>query len=268
MNQAKTQTENSHFVTALARGLEILRCFDRPRIELTVSEIARRTGLSQPTTWRLCKTLLDCGYLVRSTSGAGLRVGAPALTLGFAAIRGTSEVDLVRPYMRQLTRKTGGTTTLGAREGLEMISLEQIEGVHVRPNEPVGWRAGLASVASGLAVLAALPVNVRDDLCSRLSADKPAWQRRQPRVSNALNQFEQHGYVVLEHVIHGAFTAISVPLFEPGTNPDQQWALTLGAVSALWTDDSIANIGAELRKVAGLLQPALTALSTANPAPR
>ena len=264
MQQVRAKAENAHFVTALARGLEVLRCFDRPRIELTVSEIARRTGLSQPTAWRLCQTLLDCGYLVRSTSGAGLRVGAPALTLGYAAVQGLSEVELAYPYMQHLTDITGATTTLGRRQGLEMISIEQLDGTHIRPNQGVGWRAGLASVASGLAVLAALPADVRSLLCTRLAADEASWSRREPRVADATRQFEQHGYVVLTHVLHGAFTAVSVPLFEPGTNPDRQWALTLGSVSALWTEERIAMAGAELKKAAGILQPALAVLPSTN----
>src|ERR1700712_4601763 len=109
------QPTDRNFVTALARGLDILGCFDRPRVELTVSEIARLVRLSQPTTWRLCATLVECGYLVRSNSGSALRIGAPALTLGYAAARDLSPPELIRPYLRRLADTTGGYTTLSVR---------------------------------------------------------------------------------------------------------------------------------------------------------
>ena len=41
------------FVTALARGLEILRCFSRKDRELGNGDIAARTGLPRPTVTRL-----------------------------------------------------------------------------------------------------------------------------------------------------------------------------------------------------------------------
>ena len=40
-------------VTALARGLQILQCFTTSRKQLGSAEIARLTGLPQPTAWRL-----------------------------------------------------------------------------------------------------------------------------------------------------------------------------------------------------------------------
>lgn len=49
--------EDRQFVASLAKGLEVLRCFTPARPELGTSEIARLTGMPQPTVWRLCYTL-------------------------------------------------------------------------------------------------------------------------------------------------------------------------------------------------------------------
>ena len=40
--------DDRQFVTALARGLDILRCFSRKDRELGNGEIAARTGLPEP----------------------------------------------------------------------------------------------------------------------------------------------------------------------------------------------------------------------------
>ena len=50
-------------VTALLRGLDVLRCFTEQKKVLGSSEIARLTKLPQPTVWRLCQTLVKAGYL-------------------------------------------------------------------------------------------------------------------------------------------------------------------------------------------------------------
>ena len=72
---AARSAEDRQFVTALARGLEVLRCFSAETPELGSREIARRIGLSQSTIWRLCHTLSQLGYLVPGTAPGKLRVG-------------------------------------------------------------------------------------------------------------------------------------------------------------------------------------------------
>ncbi|QJW83244.1 helix-turn-helix domain-containing protein [Ramlibacter terrae] len=64
-------------VTGLLRGLQVLRCFDHGRERPGSSELARMTGLPQPTVWRLCKTLEHGGYrsptVTARASGPGCR---------------------------------------------------------------------------------------------------------------------------------------------------------------------------------------------------
>ena len=251
-----------HFVTALARGLEILRCFDRPHIELSVSEIARLTGLSQPTAWRLCYTLLECGFLVRTSSGTSLRIGAPAITLGYAAAKGAQPPAIALPYMQQLMMETTGSVTLSLRQGREMISVAQVNGDFVLPNQPIGWRAPLDSTSSGLAVLAALPQAARDaQLEAEKARDEARWQRHQTRISDAMAAFERNGYVTLAGMIDGQYTAVGVPLFETGTAPTEQWALSCGGLSSRMSKEALTLAGDKLIALRALLTPAIAALA-------
>lgn len=248
-----------HFVTALARGLSVLRCFDRPRIELTVTEIARLTGLSQPTTWRLCATLLDCGYLVRGTSGAGLRVGAPAVTLGYAAVRGLGPSEVARPYLQQLTEQTKGNATLSVRSGAEIISVEHVDGEWIVPNQPVGWRAPLTAIPSGLAVIVAMADAARQELLDTLAANDPAWPRHRRRIEAARAQYERDGYVTLTGMVDGQYSAVATPLFGEGQS-GQQWTLSVGGATSRLSEEHLHHAGRALLKVADLLRPALAVI--------
>ncbi len=261
MHQRTTKTASPHFVTALARGLEVLRCFDRPGLELTVSEIARRIGLSQPTTWRLCQTLLDCGYLVRSPNGAALRVGAASVTLGYAAVSGAAPVDLALPHMRAITEEFDVTTSIGKRQGQDMIAMDMVKGRFVRPDQPIGWRAPLPSNASGLAVLAALPAHARDAAMASVSGDDDARARRTTRLAAALEEYERKGFVSMRHSRRGTYIAIAVPLFEDGTDPMDQWAINCSWVAEHEIDAIIDDAGHRLGEIRRLLQPAIAVLS-------
>ena len=63
---ASSEDETSgQFVTALARGLELMRCFTPRDNVLGNQELARMTGLPKPTVTRLTNTLMRLGCLKR-----------------------------------------------------------------------------------------------------------------------------------------------------------------------------------------------------------
>src|SRR5947208_1087739 len=65
-NTAKTGlaiVPDRKFVTALGRGLDVLRCFGPRDRWLANQEIAARTGLARPTVSRLVYTLTQLGFL-------------------------------------------------------------------------------------------------------------------------------------------------------------------------------------------------------------
>ncbi|MCO3057777.1 IclR family transcriptional regulator, partial [Pseudomonas aeruginosa] len=63
MQEEDEELKDRQFVTALARGLELLRCFTPRESLLGNQELARKTGLPKPTVSRLTHTLTRLGYL-------------------------------------------------------------------------------------------------------------------------------------------------------------------------------------------------------------
>lgn len=249
-------------VTALARGLSILQCFDRPGVQLTVSEIARRVALSQPTTWRLCSTLIDSGFLVKAPGGAALRVGAPAMTLGYAAVQGQDLPALARPYMEQLTADERVTVSLSLRNGTEMLSIEQTIGSFIVPGQPVGWRATMASSSGGLAVLAVLPPHERELALTEIKAGNPtAWPRRKERIDRAITQYAQHGFITVTDMFDGQYAAAAVAIIEGQGQNRRYWGLAGSGLSTTWTQDALQPVGERLKRIRDLLQPAAAVMA-------
>ena len=52
-----------HFVQSLERGLAVIRAFDAEHPELTLSDVARSTGLTRAAARRFLLTLTDLGYV-------------------------------------------------------------------------------------------------------------------------------------------------------------------------------------------------------------
>ena len=72
------------FVEALARGLDVLACFDDRHPRMSLTEIAEATGLARPTARRLLLTLAELGF-VRLDEGR-FTLTPKVLTLGLAYV--------------------------------------------------------------------------------------------------------------------------------------------------------------------------------------
>ncbi|OZI22924.1 IclR family transcriptional regulator [Bordetella genomosp. 7] len=161
------------FIEALARGLDVLRCFGPAAARLGNQDIAGLTGLPKPTISRITYTLTELGYLRYHADSGKYSPGYGVLALGFGVLAGLEVRELARDSMLQLAKATGAAVALGAFDGDAMVYIEAIHGsseLYLRL--PVGYRASFNS-AMGRAYLAALPGSQRDELLGRLGQAAP-----------------------------------------------------------------------------------------------
>ncbi len=110
---------SGEFVEALARGLDVITCFGPTAIELTVSEVATRTGLARPTARRLLLTLEQLGY-VRSINGS-FSLTTRVLRLGTAGIAAQGIWDVARPHLVSLVGRTGESSSMSQLDGSDIV---------------------------------------------------------------------------------------------------------------------------------------------------
>ncbi len=164
-------SKDRRFVTALGRGLNILRCFRPGDGSLGNLELAKRTGLPKPTISRLTYTLTKLGYLVQTEQDGTYQLGPGVLQLGFSMLAGVDIRERARPLMQDMARKVDATIALGMPDRLEMVYLEVCRGpATVTLRIDVGMHIPMAATAMGRAYLAGLPADDRGALVERLKA--------------------------------------------------------------------------------------------------
>ncbi len=119
----ESEQDHPQFVSAAARSLAILRCFDFGEQYLGNRELALRTGLPKPTVSRLTYTLCTLGYLNYSQSREKYALGASMLSLGNTYTRCNPVIAIARPLLQRFAAETGSTVMLGAPDGMRMILL-------------------------------------------------------------------------------------------------------------------------------------------------
>jgi len=252
--QAKEPQKDRQFVTGLARGLSVLRCFTPQRTELGTTEIAKLTGLPQPTVWRLCHTLLKLGYLTAVPEREKVRVGAPVLSLGYAALANLDYVQVARPQMQELADRFSAAVAIAERHRLSMVYLERCQGNSVLlMNLQVGSRIPLYNSAIGWAYLAALAEDERDPILQDMKqVAGRSWNREKKLIDAALDFFGEHGFVINIGIQHPGIIAVAVPVSPPGGG---LVAMNLATWNSGRTESIMTGkAGPALRHLAGLLE--------------
>lgn len=208
--------KDRQFVTALARGLEILRCFRPGEAYLTNSEMAKRTGMPKPTISRLTYTLTKLGYLTYSADQGRYQLGAPVLALGYTLLANLDVRKLARPAMQELAEYAQCSVAIGIRDRLHMVYVEACRGsAAVTLRRDAGSRIPLATTAMGKAYLCGLPQTDRDFLMDhiRLTADTN-WPKLKADIEQGFKDYQDRGFVLSSGLWDANISAVGVPLLD------------------------------------------------------
>jgi DNA-binding IclR family transcriptional regulator len=187
--------EDRHFVTALARGLELLACFRSGDKLLGNQELAERSKLPKSTVSRLTYTLTKLGYLQYDEEAGKYRLGTATLALGSAMLSRLDIRQMARPLMQELADFSHTMVSLGMRDRLSMIYVENCRSqAALTLRLDVGARIPVASTAMGRAYLAEISSSERDDILERVrELDELAWPTLRDRVMRAVDEYHALG---------------------------------------------------------------------------
>ena len=224
---AKTAVDRQ-FVTALARGMAILRCFDAVRPQLGTTEIAQMTKLPQQTVWRLCYTLQQLGYLVQAPDSDKLRIGKAVLGLGQYALASNDIGEMVLPEMTQIAKLTGAAVSLGIVDQADILIVKRAQGDGpLLMNFSVGSRLPIATSSAGWAYLACLPAQARDEMLQKLKYQiSGKWTALRATLESASAALGANGFVFNEGFYHPDVNAVAAPAFDKAGKP--QYVVSCG----------------------------------------
>jgi DNA-binding IclR family transcriptional regulator len=254
-------SEHGHdrqFVVALARGLDVLRCFQVDDAMLGNQDIAARTGLPKPTISRLTHTLTKLGYLIYLERYSKYQLGSAVLALGYTALAGMDIREAARPLMQELADYSDMAVSLGNRDQASMIYIESCRGkgaLTIRLN--VGSRIPLANSAMGRAYLAALPEGQRTAILARIAAQHPEdWPRIQTGLEQASKDYARRGFTLSVGEWQSDVNAVGTTLFNPATG--MVMGLNCGGAAFLLTRQRLEeDLGPRLVHLARRIEAAL-----------
>ncbi|WP_087086599.1 IclR family transcriptional regulator [Caballeronia catudaia] len=154
----RVREKDGEEVTALARGLDVLRRIAAADAPVSNRELTDWTGIPKPTISRITATLVGAGLLHRLPDSERFVLTASVLELSNGFLRNFDIRARARPFLIRLAEHTGLSVHLAVRDRLEMVVIDAI-----RPRSAVlvsrlevGGRMDLSRTAVGRAYLAVL----------------------------------------------------------------------------------------------------------------
>ena len=152
--RAKTQAES---VKSVVKVLDILEHLGASQRAVSVSDLARSTGLNVSTAFRLLQTLMGRGYVEQERSNRGYQLGPRVFQMGSTYLQGNDLASIARPHLEALRDEMGETAYLVIFSQSEIVQLckadgKQMVSAMVRPmvREPAYCTATGKVLLSGL----------------------------------------------------------------------------------------------------------------------
>jgi IclR family pca regulon transcriptional regulator len=211
-----TQPRGEHFVQSLERGLAVIRAFGADDPELTLSDVARRTGLTRAAARRFLLTLTDLGY-VRS-DGRQFALTPRVLELGYAFLSSLTLPEVAAPHLERLAAELRESSSVSVLDGDEIVYVGRVPTSRImRVSINVGTRFPAYATSMGRVLLAALPDPERDAYLSRAEIH-PLTPRAIDNAADLRAQLqrirEQGGWALVDQELEEGLRSIAAPIHD------------------------------------------------------
>lgn len=233
-----TPEGSRYFVQSLAKGLDVLASFDAEHARQTLSEVARRSGMTRASARRFLLTWVDLGFVEHIGDQFTLR--PTVMEIGRAYLSMLTLPDVAEPHMRVLAASIGGPVDLTVLDGLDGYVL-----VHSQPGRAVqnfinvGERAPALSTASGRCMLAQLSDDELRELTvgTEIAALTPQTNRDLVDVLGKIRESRRAGYAIVTDEFRTGITSLAIPVYAGrGNHPS---ALTVAVRGGPATHDEL-----------------------------
>lgn len=200
----------------VSRVAAVLRAFTVRRPFLTLTEVARTTGLDKVTARRLLLSLRDEGLIHQDPQTKRYAISLGMLELSSAAPHGSALKEAAAPWVLRLATEAEATAMLSLHESDSAVCIDRTD---LGPTVQFIWRVGsrlpLNVGAAPKTILSHLPDDDSErvlggtlDRFTRHSLTDPAALRRR------LREIRERGWEVAVEEVTLGLTGVAVPLFD------------------------------------------------------
>jgi IclR family transcriptional regulator, pca regulon regulatory protein len=210
---ARPAARNSDFVQSLDRGLAVIRAFGPDRERLSLSEVARATGLTRAAARRFLLTLVTLGYV--RNDGREFSLRPRVLELGFAYLSGLALPEVAAPHMEELVARLHESSSISVLDGHHVVYVVRVPTKRIMTVAiSVGTRFPAYATSMGRVLLAAMSEEELDRYLSEASFEQlTASTVTDPaRLRAIVRQVAEQGYAIVDQELEEGLRAVAAPI--------------------------------------------------------
>ena len=200
------------FVQSLERGLAVIRSFDAEHPDLTLSEVAARTGLTRATARRLLLTLGELGYA--STNGRRFSLTPRVLDIGYAYLSSLNVQQIAQPYLEALSERVHESVSVTVLDGADIVYVARVPTKRIMTiSLGLGSRLPAYCTSMGRVLLAELaPEDLAGALPERLERHTEHTVTSAADLAVVLEQVRAQGWALVDQELEMGLRSVAAPL--------------------------------------------------------
>lgn len=211
--EADGHVRNSDFVQSLDRGLAVIRAFGPDRERLSLSEVAKQTGLTRAATRRFLLTLVKLGYV--RNDGRQFSLRPRVLELGYAYLSGLGMPEVASPHLEELVARVRESSSISVLDGDQIVYVARVATKRIMAVAiSVGTRFPAHATSMGRVLLAGLPADEFERYLSEADLE-PITARTVTdpgHLREIVRETGRQGYAVVDQELEEGLRAIAAPI--------------------------------------------------------
>lgn len=203
------------YVQSLERGLAVICCFSAERPRLTLSDVARQSGLSRAAARRSLITLQTLGYV--GSEGRQFHLTPRVLALGYAYLSSLSLTDVAQSHLSDLANEVHESCSASVLDGFEIVYVARAATKRIMTiSLSVGTRLPAYATSMGRVLLGALPAEQLDAYLDTASL-APLTERTivdRGRLRAEVERTRTRGWGLVDQELEDGVRSIAVPVHD------------------------------------------------------
>lgn len=223
--------EDRDFVASLEKGLAVIEAFDADRPRLTLTDVAKLTGITRAAARRYLKTLTRLNYA--DFDGRYFSLSPRILRLGYAYLASSSLSARLQPFLEKISAQTGESSSAAILDGDDIVYIARSATQRIMSvSLGVGTRLPAYCTSLGRAILAYQPDDALEAYLKRvrLEPHTPKTITKKQDLRAALEAVRIEGCAIINEELELGLRSIAVPLFQ--ANGTVRIALNIGTQAA------------------------------------
>jgi IclR family pca regulon transcriptional regulator len=215
-DEAETDAPRRAFVQSLERGLSVVMAFDIDHPLLTLSDVARLTGLDRAAARRFLYTFVGLGYM--RVEGRYFSLRPKLLELGYAYLSSLRLPEISEPHLRALSAEVHESSYVSIMEDDENICVAHVPVRRIwTATITVGTRLPILGTSSGRVLLAGLEdTQVQDFIARHPLAQITRFTKYHPdQLSAEVSLVRKQGWAFVDQELEEGLRVVAAPVRDP-----------------------------------------------------